>query len=179
MLTVQALESTFAAYLRELRRVRDNRAYWSALHLLLTVPEICGALQSVEGRSSHAAYRAWAHHNLAVSFLSPSDWYHAHCQLLHHGRTPAATGHAGAAGARYDRFVYVDPESAPGQHGRIAMRRGHLEIVLDVAELCDAMHDGLYRWFRSLVQGPSRDASARVQRHLSTLPSPLAGTPVG
>ena len=54
--TVARLESAFHVYFDEIERCRRAEAYWALLYVLVSLPDICGALESENGWATEKKY---------------------------------------------------------------------------------------------------------------------------
>lgn len=163
-MTIQQLEETFAVHLPDLERVRSSKCYWPDLHVVLTLPDICGALESSDGVATGARYRDWCARNLPKTLLTPADRYKIRCSVLHQGSSLPDTP------SQYASVSFVDPDHAPGgAHGQLTTNPDGLNITLDVAMLADEMAAGLRHWFAWLQAVENGPVLANVVRNLPTL----------
>lgn len=87
MLNRQWLEQTFKVYFDEMQRCVKGKCYWALLHLVLVLPDVCAAMESVNGESDDGRYRNWCKRYLSDEMINPDDWYRMRCVILHQGRT--------------------------------------------------------------------------------------------
>ena len=59
ILTKDSLRKSFEVYLDMLDGCAKARFYWMALHILVIIPDICGALESSNGEASSDSYKNW------------------------------------------------------------------------------------------------------------------------
>lgn len=160
MPSVPELQAAFKAYFDEIDNCIAGKCYWSLLHLLLVIPDICGALESPTGQATPARYESWCERYLrGRSKLTHAEWYDMRCAILHHGQTRAKNlpvtfsfGQPSPAGAVVHEVIEDD-----GAGGRI--------FRLDVSRMAEAMKSALEEWFHRL-QGPAR---GYVQTNLPSL----------
>ena len=174
MLTTADLESAFRVYLDEMERCERSGCYWALLHLVVVIPDICGALEAPNGEATKAAYVDWCKRMLPQAPpapLTPDERYEMRCILLHQGRTLASKG-------RYTYFKFTPPPPAGVTlHG---VQQASDQITLDVVELSTEMKKALRGWFQSLV-GPAQvghaaTASANLTKLVTVKPLPVPGT---
>ena len=62
---------------KEFLDARIYQKYLDTLHLVCAVPDVCGALESVNGNATGARYIAWVDRHLAKSdaVMTGADWY--------------------------------------------------------------------------------------------------------
>lgn len=91
--------------LKEIERALDAKLYYLALQASLTLPDICGALQSDDGVAKNYKYIAWydtyAKEPGDLS-ISGKDCYHFRCSYVHQ----ALTTHEKSS---YSRIIFLAP----------------------------------------------------------------------
>jgi len=163
-LTVADLESAFKTYLEEMERCERAKCYWALLHMLVALPDICAALQTVSGEAGDGgAYRAWCKNNFSGQhFLSAEDRYAIRCAILQQGRTTPPPG------GRYLSYSFVQPlTSGSAVHNWVTP--GERNMTLDVGEMSRDTRAAMRSWFQKLQLPGSKELSARVERHLPHL----------
>src|SRR5207253_411925 len=155
MLTNQQLEEAFKVYFDEIDACIKVKTYWALLHTILCLPDICAALETVNGEATGPGYLDWADH-LADPALNGVDWYEMRCKLLHQGRTIAKK-------SKYTKFLFGQP-AADGTKDH--QRTVGSEIHLDVGELAREMVDGIRNWFNRLLAQPTSVATSNVEKNL-------------
>ena len=90
--------------LQEIDRALDAGLYYVAVAMVLTLPDICAALESHNGQSSGPKYKAWYNANLATKYpnITDDDCWSLRCGVLHQGR-------CGHPGMQYDRILFTIP----------------------------------------------------------------------
>jgi hypothetical protein len=167
VMTPDQLERMFALHMRVLKLHESVECYFAVLHVVLALPDICGALESDDGVSKGCRYRKWCNDNLPCAFLTGADRYKLRCAVLHQGSSlPDDKGPK----SDYASFSLVTPDNVPAEaHGQITSKPDGLNLTLDVAQLADEMATGLRRWFADL-QCPEHAARlANVVKHRDTL----------
>lgn len=159
MLQPGQLAAAFAVYNEDIDRARRGGAYWSLLHVVVCLPDICGALGTPNGEAGRAPYIEWCDRYLPHPLLSGAERYRMRCKVLHQGRaTPDRLG-------RYDRFSFGQPANGSSDHMRVDGRTLHL----DVGCLVDETLTAIARWAPDLELNPSSSAALNAARHLPTL----------
>jgi hypothetical protein len=76
------------AILNEIDRALNGGFYYLAIMAAMTLPGICAALKSPDGRSGGREYKAWFDEKLAGkwSFLTADDCYSFRCGVIHQGQ---------------------------------------------------------------------------------------------
>src|SRR4051812_34013510 len=111
----------------QIRAAMSQQLYYVALFTALAIPDICGAMGSVNGVATSALYKAWFDTYVAPKyephrFISGEEFYRFRCSLLHQGRTM----HPMSA---YQRIVFGEPGSAYVNH-TASMSSGDDAILL-------------------------------------------------
>jgi hypothetical protein len=160
MLTPGRLDSAFRIYWDAMDRCRRGAAYWSLLHVTMCLPDICAALQSDDGETTPALYKAWCDQHLSDPALSSAERYRMRCRVLHQGR--ASIGHPG----RYTGFSFAQP-TPNGQ--TVHMRLDDSTLILDVGRLSDEVKAGVERWIRHVEASPTLPEALNTERNLPSL----------
>jgi hypothetical protein len=71
--------------IRQIRAALTHGLYYVALHGALTLPDLCGALESANGRSTGPKYKAWLRANVPDQADQAEEIYGLRCSLLHQG----------------------------------------------------------------------------------------------
>jgi hypothetical protein len=93
--------------LKEIEKALAANLHYLAIVMAVTLPDICAALESADGRSDTQRYKNWYDANMANYFgaLTGDDLWSLRCGVVHQGRF-------GLAGAQYARVVFALPGSA-------------------------------------------------------------------
>jgi hypothetical protein len=76
--------------------------YYVALFAALTIPDICGALESSDGKASKNRYIDWYDRNINPSLAKGKDIYNFRCSLLHQGRSIHPS-------SNFSRIIFIEP----------------------------------------------------------------------
>lgn len=134
----------------------QNRNWYSALTLALTLPDVCGRLESPDSYSKDR-YRNWFNrwmqqhykHEVGpdreeVTFLSGGDCYALRCSYLHEGG--ADIRHQKARDA-LSNFHFITPLPLGGMI-HCNMVNDALQLQVDI--FCQQMADAADEWFESV-----------------------------
>jgi hypothetical protein len=110
----------------------------------LTLPDICGALESFDGRATGSNYKAWWDQWMSSQYpkLTSTDLYSMRCGVLHQGRL-------GHPNCQYARIIFTAPKagtpsgSAPMLHNNIF----NDALNLDADEFCRDMIKAVLDWY--------------------------------
>jgi len=160
MLSKKLLRKKFSVYLDMLDGCARKHLYWPALHILVIIPDICGALESEDGKALPPRYKAWCKRYVVdPPFPSANEWYDIRCKLLHQGRTLVKRG-------KYKGYRF----SLPDNRGNMAHRNVFgRELNLDVSALIEWVKQGLNMWFIDISENRYPDKTKNVKRNLPYL----------
>ncbi len=146
------------------------QALWALLHLVVVIPDICGALETPGGQATKAAYVDWCKRMLPPAPLTAEERYEMRCILLHQGRTLTARG-------RYTYLKFIPPQpSGVTVHG---VQQAANQVTLDVVELANEMKKALRNWFNDLqhpaAAGRAATAAPNLTKLVTVKPLPVPG----
>lgn len=159
-MTKNSLRRSFEVYLDMLDNCARERLYWLGLHILVIIPDICGALESNSGRASSTAYKDWCErYVIDPPYFLAEEWWEIRCKLLHQGRTVMEN-------SRYNGYIF----SAPDDKGNMA----HLNVFgcdlnLDVSALIEWTKQGLNKWFMDIAGNKDPNKTKNVEKNLPFL----------
>jgi hypothetical protein len=154
------LASAFAVYWKEMQRCRQSKTHWALLHVTVCIPDICGALESDDGKATGDRYTLWSETYLPDTLLSGAERYRMRCRVLHQGR--AGLEQSG----RYTGFSFSQPAST----GQVDHRRVQgSTLILDVGELSKEVEAGAKRWIAAVESAPATVPAVNVEKHLPSL----------
>jgi hypothetical protein len=167
--------------------IRDSVAsgnWYSALALALTMPDICGRIDT-PGAASQARYVPWFNRYIKPryefatgaslvnhTFLSGEDCYALRCAYLHQGEFDLAGQRARQA---LEKFVFVEPPG--GGSVMHCNQRGKL-LQLQVDIFCEHVCLGVDTWLHDIAANADKaDAAENLGRIISFAPNvPLSLT---
>lgn len=160
-----------------------NKNWYAALFVALSIPDICGYVESPTAKSQ-ARYEQWFEKYMLNKyssligpakilhiFLSPSDCYALRCALLHEGREIITEQRARDA---LERFHFIEPP--PNRRIHCNQINNFLQLHIDV--FCEDILEGLSQW-RHDVQGKT-DIEQRINNILQVYPhNQIPGMSIG
>jgi hypothetical protein len=167
-MTTADLESAFQVYFRPLLEIRTSKCYFPVLHVVLSLPDICAALEDSQHEQSGQKYVDWCDTYLKSGNASGTDWWNLRCSLFHLGSgNPRPKG---KHKPNHVSFSFVDPDSlAPGWHLHVTPGTGGSNLTIDVAQFADEMLAAVRRWFANLVQPANAQKAGYVASNLRHL----------
>lgn len=167
----------------------DAGFYYPALISCLTIPDICGALNSDNGESNGEKYSAWYNRyvlphigdaitkvegidlpiKIKDSRLNGNECYWFRCSLLHQGRTDHKK-------SEYDRILFIEPNSG--------ISIGHDNLINNVLHInmkvfCFSVIMGARSWLEECRESDNykRNINKCVRSYENGFP-PIKGVPV-
>lgn len=129
-------------FLREIEKALDNDLYYLALQFSLTLPDICGALQSEDGNAKGERYKDWydtyAKESSSLA-IDGKDCYYFRCSCLHQGTSVHSK-------SSYSRIMFIVPNPTLKVHNSVINNA----LCIDVDLFCRNMIDSVRRWLESV-----------------------------
>ncbi len=161
MMTKGQLRGSFKVYAEEVGRCKKSGCYWSLLHLVMFLPEVCSSLEvDLAGDSEEkreGRYRGWTRKYVATEDFDEGEWWDARCSVLYQRSAPGSTS------ARYSGYVF----SPPGGPGHKLLDPASKKLRLDVWSLADQVLVAIEKWFDALMEDPQ--TLAQVERKIPEL----------
>jgi hypothetical protein len=106
--TKENLQKSFSLYLDEIDKCVEAKCYWALLHVLLTIPDICGSLLERKNNGVQERYMKWikSYYHPEKSGITPSDLFQMRNSLLHNGSTTV-----NYRKSNYCHFSFVNPDA--------------------------------------------------------------------
>ncbi len=159
--------------LNQIRMSLDSHLFYMALFVALTLPDICGAIESENGEASSEKYIRWFNTYISPRYngwLTGEDCYQFRCSLLHQGTSQHPR-------ARYARVIFVEPTLQ-----NIVMHCNILNdaLNLDLNIFCRDVIMGVEQWLQN-YEGTNRyneNYSRFMRRYPEGLAPYIVGIPV-
>jgi hypothetical protein len=130
--------------LSEIEKALASRLHFAAITMSLTLPDVCAALESLDGRSTFRRYTEWYKANVTTfSHLTAEHCYSLRCGVVHQAQTVVK-------GQRYKRVIFVPPESAQIQEGV-----DHDALLFNTDFFCDSLIESVRRWYEANHSNPT------------------------
>lgn len=156
----------------EIKNALTVKLWYAALVLALMLPDVCGALESQDGRSTPDRYKAWYDAWLAKKYkavkMTADDLYFLRCGVAHQGRFEHP-------GMRYKRIFFTLRPNGSFFHCNILNNALNLDLVF----FCKDMTESVEEWFEQKKTDKNIQANlARlVQFHPNGMLPYLQGVP--
>ena len=144
------------------------------MYVSLTLPDICGAIESNNGEASGDKYKKWFNDYVAPKYLDNfdgEDCYYFRCSLLHQGSSQHSK-------SKYKRVIFVEPTLSNGYIFHNNILEDALNI--DVKIFCEDIINGVEAW---LIKNENSDNYNKnnnkyMKRHPNGLSPYIVGVPV-
>lgn len=117
--------------------------YYLALFASLSIPDICGALGSKNGKADRNKYIKWFNENVGNPknyFLTGEDCYYFRCSILHQGTTKHKN-------SSFERILFVEPfQNNNVFHNNILNNA----LNIDIQEFCNDLIVAAREWFKKI-----------------------------
>ena len=151
--------------IQQARAAMDTGLYFPALAFALTIPDICGAASSQNGRATGERYKKWLKKYVPREVDDADLLYKYRCSLLHQGRrTQGLT-----------RLAFVEPNPHQSIHGATFVNMpflfGVVHKYIDIRTFLEEVAAGVEAWIAA--EGRSPTVLANMDAHLKRYPNGL------
>lgn len=124
----------------QIKKALDAQLYYIAVMYTLTLPDICSALESQDGKTNGFLYKAWCDTWLLASYptLTSDDLYGLRCGVVHQGKL-------GHPNMQYSRIIFTVP--IPSSNVFIHNNVINDALNLDALQFCRDMVDAMTKWY--------------------------------
>ena len=160
MLAKGELSNALEVYWRDAARCFNSKAFWCLLHVTVSLPDVCAALESTDGNATFQRYKNWCDKYFAQPALNGTERYKIRCKVLHQGRArPSRPG-------RYAMFAFGQPHSSGAvDHLRVDGSTLHI----DVGELYKETYQAIEKWIGTLEGSLASAEANNVAKNLPLL----------
>jgi hypothetical protein len=184
--------------LEQIRASLNANLYYLSLFASLTVPDICGALESENGYATPDRYRAWFNKYVAPRYtlagsaerhlqelpddvremlarnteqlFTAQDCWNFRCSVLHQGSSQHQ-------GGRYSRILFVEPDTTTST---LHLNVFNNALNIDVKIFCNDMIEGAERWLDQVEETERYQTNYErfMRRYPDGMPPYIVGYPV-
>ena len=129
--------------LNQIHQGLEANLYYLSLFVALSIPDICGAIESENGEASGKKYEDWFENYVAPKyngFLSGADCYKFRCSLLHQGSSQHPKN-------KYSRVLFVEPSATTNVFHNNIMNDA---LNIDVRIFCQDIINGVNQWLQKV-----------------------------
>jgi len=160
-------------FLAQIKKGLDENLYFLSLFSTLAIPDLCGAVGSVNGEASAKKYKAWFDKYFAPKyngFLGGDDCYFFRCSLLHQGRSQHPNN-------TYKRVLFVEPSATTNVFHNNIMNDA---LNIDVRIFCSDMIAGAEKWLEENEETElfKKNYDKFMRRYPNGLSPYIVGVPV-
>jgi hypothetical protein len=155
----------------DIRKALEADLLTLALVGALTLPDVCAALESPDGRTSGELYARWVDKNLrGYRALRGEDMWALRCGVLHQQRSAAGS---------WERVVFTAPV---GRGKNFLFHKNVLDdaLNLDLGSFCEDVIAAAQHWFDAHRSDPAvaENLPSMMQWHPDGMPPYFEGIPV-
>ena len=158
--------------LRQIEHSITSGSYLLGLYVSLSLPDICGALESDNGKASGAKYKAWFDKWVATKYnksLSGEQCYSYRCGVIHQGRsTHDKLG--------YSRIIFLEPSPNRTFHRNTINDAYNIDIGIFCTDIVNSVRE----WLETVKEDDNfiKNYKYFMKRHEYGIPPYIVGIPV-
>lgn len=158
--------------LEQIESAARNGSYLVGLYVALALPDICGALESENGRATGNRYQAWFNKWVSPKYegtLTGKQCYAYRCGILHQGR-------AKHKDLGYSQIIFLEPNPKLTLH-KTTMNDAY---SLDLVTFCNDITASVREWLPTVKDNANfiNNYEHFMKRHENGLAPFVAGVPV-
>lgn len=158
--------------LKEIEYALNNGLYFVALQSTLTLPDICGALQSSDGVTTRDDYITWYDtyaKESSSNAISGQDCYYFRCSCIHQGTSQNPR-------SSYKRIIFLIPNNSYTMHNNII----NDALNIDIKIFCSNIISAVRKWEQEIKNDPNfiRNYDKLIKVYPNGLPPYIGGMPV-
>lgn len=163
--------------LNQIQEAVNGHAYYLALYASLTIPDICGAMESENGQATKSKYIAWFDKYVAPKYfacgqatLTGEACYFYRCAVLHQGRAQHPK-------LGFSRILFVEPSATTNVFHNNVLNDA---LNIDVSIFCSDVLSGANEWLQAVEELPNyqKNFPLFMQRYPTGLSPYIVGVPV-
>ena len=158
--------------LKEIEQALNSGMYFMALQSTLSLPDICGALQSSNGMATKSNYISWYDtyaKESSSNAISGEDCYYFRCSCLHQGTTQNPN-------SSYSRILFLVPNNQIVAHNNIF----NDALNIDINVFCSNILSAVRKWKLLVKDDPNyvQNYANLIKVYPNGLPPYIIGIPV-
>lgn len=159
--------------LKQIQQGLEVNLYYLSLFVALSMPDICGAIESQNGEATGKKYEDWFNEYVSPkynNFLSGADCYKFRCSLLHQGSSQHSN-------SNYSRVFFVEPSATTNVFHNNIMNDA---LNIDVRIFCQDIIDGVNQWLQKVENTKlyKTNHDKFIRRYPNGLKPYIVGVPV-
>ena len=169
--------------LKEIEVALNSKLYLIALQTCLTLPDICGSIQSDSGKTTKNKYLHWYDEYVRPNvdlLLQSSDCYLFRCSMLHQGSTFSSPKKNQVAS--YTRIIFIGPDDQ-----RITIHNCTLideskddkTLIIDLHTFCLGMISSVRKWQKKMIETQNANYQTNMSKIIRFYPNGLSPYSLG
>ena len=165
-------------FLSQIKLALSYNLYYIALQSILTLPDICGALESQNGHTNNEKYKNWYKNNVITSEgISAEDCYCFRCSMVHQAKTKHDK-------SSFGRIMFIEPgHPYSGMLNNVGFQIGNNvkpSLAINLTTFCNDMIKSAEKWWIKSKNNPivTKNYQSMVKRYPNGLPPYIGGVPV-
>lgn len=162
--------------IEQINKAMDSNLYYLALYTALTLPDICAALESNNGKATGDKYKDWFNRYISPKYkgnLTGEECYCIRCSLLHQGITQHNR-------SNYSRILFIEP-SVNNNMG-LMVHNNILEDALniDIKTFCNDIINAVNTWLNDVKGKEPFETNYKriIKRYPEGLSPYIVGIPI-
>lgn len=171
--------------LKQIESCLERELFIVALHSTLTIPDICGALESTDGISTKEKYKTWFDNNLVKispdkygsnTNFSADDCYNYRCAILHLGKTNNGK-------IPFKKILFLEKPKTSGIESLHMVNVGsetvNKSLLINIEAFCRDMINAVNKWTQNNQDNKfyTKNVSDSIKRYPDGI-APVFGTSV-
>ncbi|WP_342985745.1 hypothetical protein [[Clostridium] symbiosum] len=157
--------------LSEIEKALENELYFIALQTTLSLPDICGALQSEDGKASKIKYICWYNKYVKNSkvLISAEECYNFRCSCLHQGTSQHPK-------SSYTRIIFLYPNKDITMHNNILGDSLNIDLII----FCKSIINAVRKWGTEIYNDTNylKNYERLIRIYPNGIPTYIVGIPV-
>lgn len=161
--------------LKQIEQALEKKIHYLAVVSVLTLPDVCSALEADDGRATPQRYKDWVdkHVSPIYSRLTGQDLYMLRCGVVHQGRL-------GPRHMQYDLIVFTIEGAMHNNISQYDGDKNQLVLQLDANHFCHDLIKIVRQWYAEKENEPNvkRNLPFVLQLRPKGLPPHFFGMPI-
>ncbi len=160
--------------LDQIKKALDVDLYYLAFLVVLTLPDMCGALESEDGQGTKERYIKWFDDYVAQKYnynglFNGEHCYYFRCSLLHQGHTFSTKN--------YKRIIFIEPGVTTNKIHNSLINDA---IVIDLKTFCTDIINGVENWLQKNENNEifKNNYNKFIKRYPNGLSPYIGGVPI-
>lgn len=158
--------------LEQIENSINSGNYLLGLYVSLSLPDICGALESDDGRASGKKYKAWFDKWVSPKYegrLNGEQCYSYRCGVIHQGRSAHEK-------LGYSRIIFLEPSLNRTFHNNVLNDAYNIDLKIFCTDIVSSVRE----WLESIKEDENYIENNKhlMKRHEDGIAPYIGGIPV-